>query len=204
MEAVIVSKTQMNHHMCVGAILQDGTGIRLLDAFGQNQPENTLFEIGQIWDLVFTNRPNTRDPHNEDVYVHYATLKSGPITDLRSYLLNKIKVKVWQDSSDNLFEGEVGWTGNGSGYVCERIGTPDHSVGFFICKNDLEYDDDKHYIIPSLNPFLHSRRLAYVGRVPAIPIIKAGTLVRISLARWWKPEDVDIEERCYIQVSGWY
>jgi hypothetical protein len=29
-------------------------------------------------------------------------------------------------------------------------------------------------------------------------------LVRVSLAGWWKPDDSDIEPRCYLQLSGWF
>jgi hypothetical protein len=28
--------------------------------------------------------------------------------------------------------------------------------------------------------------------------------MRISLARWWKPDDSELSERCYLQLSGWY
>ena len=33
--------------------------------------------------------------------------------------------------------------------------------------------------------------------------IPLNTLVRISLARWWVPAGMS-EERCYLQLSGWY
>ncbi len=48
------------------------------------------------------------------------------------------------------------------------------------------------------------RRLKYVGAERAIPVIPAGTLIRVSLARWWAPEGSEMEERCYVQLSGWY
>ncbi len=28
--------------------------------------------------------------------------------------------------------------------------------------------------------------------------------MRLSLAKWWKPEDSNVEARCYLQLSGWY
>ena len=37
-----------------------------------------------------------------------------------------------------------------------------------------------------------------------LPIIPKGKIIRLSLAKWWKPEDSDIELRCYLQLSGWY
>jgi hypothetical protein len=45
--------------------------------------------------------------------------------------------------------------------------------------------------------------ITYVGFEPAIELITHGSLVRVSLARWWRPDD-DSEERCYLQLSGWY
>jgi len=33
--------------------------------------------------------------------------------------------------------------------------------------------------------------------------IPADTLLRVSLARWWDNEGRH-EERCYLQLSGWY
>ena len=50
------------------------------------------------------------------------------------------------------------------------------------------------------------RGLKYVGEESPIKVIPAGTLVRLSLARWWRPEDSEpnFEERCYLQLSGWY
>lgn len=49
-------------------------------------------------------------------------------------------------------------------------------------------------------------RIPYVGFEPAVDLIPKGTLVRVSLARWWRPHDSppDMEERCYLQLSGWY
>ncbi len=49
-----------------------------------------------------------------------------------------------------------------------------------------------------------SGRFPYVGFESKVDRIPAGTLMRMSLARWWKPEDSDMNERCYLQLSGWY
>jgi hypothetical protein len=47
------------------------------------------------------------------------------------------------------------------------------------------------------------RSLPYVGFEEAAEIIPAGTLVRVSLARWWDTNGTT-EERCSLQLSGWY
>jgi hypothetical protein len=46
----------------------------------------------------------------------------------------------------------------------------------------------------------------FVGFDEPVDVIPAASLIRLSLARWWKhPEaDEDFELRCYLQLSGWY
>ena len=47
--------------------------------------------------------------------------------------------------------------------------------------------------------------MPYVGFADPIERIPKGALVRVSLARWWRPDDApDMEERCYLQLSGWF
>ena len=46
--------------------------------------------------------------------------------------------------------------------------------------------------------------LPYVGCAEPLDRIPQGTLLRVSLARWWRPDDSDFELRCYLQLSGWY
>lgn len=43
----------------------------------------------------------------------------------------------------------------------------------------------------------------YVG-LQDVEVIPAETLIRLSLANWWVPEDGNVERRCYLQLSGWY
>jgi 1-acyl-sn-glycerol-3-phosphate acyltransferase len=79
----------------------------------------------------------------------------------------------------------------------------DHSVCFWELEKDLllyfskknkiryRYDDNEFYI-----------NIPFVGYQPPIPFIPAGTVVRLSLARWWA--GTGEEPRCYLQLSGWY
>ncbi len=197
MEAVIISKTKMNKGCCVGAILSNGEGIRLLDSDGHNQPSNTSYQVGQIWDLTFTYRTEITEPHNEDVLVINSTFK-GNVANLQDYLEKKLKVKIWKGTHNNLFDNKIRWTNNGSGYISVRTGLPEHSVGFYISDTDITFEDN-HYVFGSDT----SKKIASVTLQTQVDI-PAGTLIRVSLARWWKPEDVDMEERCYVQLSGWY
>ena len=97
----------------------------------------------------------------------------------------------------------MGFTANGNGYISRAMGVPKYSTWFWIPDKDLTLrDDGKHYDYPA--PYFQ-KGMSYVGEPVAIPVIPAGTLVRLSLARWWRPPDVDdLEERCYLQLSGWF
>lgn len=204
MNVLIVSKTDMrdNLHVCVGGIeLPNLAPVRLLQPGENFQLCTTEFEIGQIWDIDYTRRNQVRPPHIEDVIVNKKLLvKSG--IDINAFIIQS-SVAVWRGSPDSLFYGCNGTTANGSLYVSERTGIPPHSTGFWIPSEDLIYNlRSRAY---EYSPMLY-QRLKYAGLQPPVEVIPKGTIVRVSLARWWKPSDADpdFEERCYVQLSGWY
>ena len=49
---------------------------------------------------------------------------------------------------------------------------------------------------------MYGYTISYVGSDEPLNTIEEGSLIRLSLAHWWKPEDSDDEERCYLQLSG--
>jgi len=114
-------------------------------------------------------------------------------------------VPIWKNNIANIFEGKILWQGNGKGYFSEnRNNYPSHSVGFWIPDIDL-----KHQKVGNQDFYLYqnngiSRQIVYKGNQDILPVIPKGQLIRLSLAKWWKPDDSDIEERCYLQLSGWY
>lgn len=200
MKMLIVARTKMGgSSRCIGSLAQSGDSVRLLTAAGENHTTASPLHIGEVWDIAYTPRPNRIAPHVEDALVTRET-RVGAQPNLRQHLLTR--VNPWRGSIDELFGGVLGYTGSGNGYISEALGVPDRSIGFWVPDRDLVLRaDGKHY---DYDP--HSRGLSYVGEPEAIPRIPAGTLVRVSLARWWKPRDADpaFEERCYLQLSGWY
>lgn len=183
---------------CIGGLAQDGRSVRLLTPTGENHTTASPLQIGQVWALTFTPRPGVLAPHVEDVIVTQQRLV-GTEPNLLRHLLQR--VNPWRGSIDVLFGGVLSYTSSGNGFVCERLGVPGQSIGFWIPDRQLTLRaDGKHYEYPT------SRGLSYVGEPDAIAVIPAGTLVRVSLARWWKPQDADpnFEDRCYLQLSGWY
>lgn len=202
MKVLIVAKTHMSDKACVGAIVYDtGQSIRLLQPDCSNQPESTRFDVGQVWDLELRQRPDPIPPHIEDVLVirkQYLGIQHQLAAFLRS------RVIPWNGAPSQLYQGLLRFTQNGSGYISRRIGIPDNSTGYWIPDHSLSRLTERgktRYQYKSKSSLVC---ITYVGFQPPIDAIPAGTLVRVSLARWWTPEDADIEERCYLQLSGWY
>lgn len=201
MEVLILSKTKYGStQVCVGGIcINNKQFIRLLNQGGYYQPADTQFNIGDIWDITFTVNPNRKEPHNEDVTIHtYKFVRK--IYPLETYIKN-MGVPIWRNNISNIFEGKILWQRNGKGYFSENIKNyPSHSVGFWISDVDLRYSNGS-YIYENNGV---SKQIVYKGNQTALEVIPKGRLIRLSLAKWWKPEDSDIEARCYLQLSGWY
>jgi hypothetical protein len=203
MDVIILSKTHMNHgKCCVGGLADNGEYVRLLTNIGENQPENTPFKIRQIWSIEYEYRHNNIHPHIEDVLIQSKSF----IGDLKPNfkvidIIKERKSKIWYGSPNNLFDELIKWTSGGSGYI-NKDSVPDHSVGFWISNKDLIRRDYNgvRYSYPSENSW---RSLKFVGLEDPISNIPAGTLIRVSLARWWK-QDANTEDRCFLQLSGWY
>lgn len=202
MNVLIVGRTRMGgSSRCIGGLSQSDWSIRLLDHVGQNWHHTAPFQIGEIWDVTFVRAKEVVLPHTEDRRVtNYRLVGAEP--NLRQHLLNRIA--PWRGSITEIFGRVLGFTSSNNGFVCGRLGVPPVSTWFWIPDRDLMLRaDGKHYDYPCDDRL---RGLVYVGEPQALQVIPAGTLVRVSLARWWRPRDADphLEERCYLQLSGWF
>lgn len=202
MDVIIVSKTHMANGACVGGVLANGRFVRLLDSNGYNQKTDTGFEIGQVYNITFSERTNKRPPHIEDILIHKMAFKFSfaSIEKMTEYLTNRLKVKIWRGSTEVLFDGKLQWTNGGSGFISESGEMPENSVGFWIPDKDLhqkKFNEKVKYNYP-----IRWRNITFVGFQNPVVKIPSGTLIRVSLARWWSPDES--EKRCYLQLSGWY
>lgn len=197
MKVLIVAKTKVGSHVCVGGLDAKNRSLRLLEASGAFPP-TASYEIGQVWDLELTAAANPRPPHLEDVLVQQRKLV-GAEPELAAHLRGRIK--PWTGSLTELFEGKLGFTGSGRGYI-DANSIPRRSTWFWIPDKDLQLVRHSNKVYYAYE----SHELSYVGVAPPIQTIPAKTLVRVSLARWWKQRDADdsFPERCYLQLSGWY
>lgn len=201
---LILSKTQMNNNqVCVGGLTLKGRYVRLLDRNGQNQPANTELSPRQAWEITFTERHNNIPPHIEDILVHSKT-KKGKLKDelaINDFIGNK-NIPIWRGNPDLLFDQLTQWTQSGSGYIDKNGGIPKHSVGFWISDKDLKRKDYNgvRYQYPSATGW---RSIKYKGLDDPVETIPSGTLIRVSLARWFSRDDNE-EPKCWLQLSGWY
>lgn len=204
MNVLILSKTHMNGgKCCVGGITDDGRSVRLLTIQGENQPENTELAPRQIYDIKFTERSNLKPPHVEDVLIQTKTFKRNLESSANmADIISQRGAPIWRGHPEHLFEEKLQWTPNGSGYVNENS-IPSHSVGFWIADKPLSKSIYYGKVRYSYRGHETWFSLPYVGFEDAVPQIPSGTLLRVSLARWWD-QDGKTEPRCSLQLSGWY
>lgn len=201
---LILSKTQMNNNqVCVGGLTLKGRYVRLLDENGNNQPENTDLAPKQAWEIEFVERENNVPPHIEDIIVQRRTRK-GSLNNTITIkdFIEKRNIPIWRGNPDQLFDQLIQWTPSGSGYIDRNGGIPNHSVGFWISDKDLKRKDYKgvRYQYPSTTEW---RSIKFKGIEEPVDIIPAGTLIRVSLARWVSFNEGEAP-KCWLQLSGWY
>lgn len=205
-KTLIVGRTKKGTQRCIGGLTAEGHSIRLLGPDGAYWDQSAPFQVGQTWDLTLQDvaAEAVRIPHVEDAIVAGAQFVAND-PDPRATILSRIV--PWNGSTSALFGGHVKYTGNHNGYI-EESGLPDRSTWFWVPDRDLMFrSDGKHYDYPSRFFNIASPQgLSYVGEPQAVATIPAGTLVRVSLAGWWRPDDADegFPYRCYLQLSGWF
>ena len=203
MKVLITSKTQWSNKYCIGGLeISTSRYVRLMTTMGTYQPLTAPYQIGEVWDLDYDYH-QAKPPHVEDVRINRNNGLVTNGTNLTQYITQNNNITVWNGSFDLLFGGLLRWTSNGSGHINNPDNLPDNSVGFWICDKDLTYDGKRFYVYNRgiLNT---NKRLPYKGVLPATPVIKKGTLIRVSLAKWLSSDYDNVEDRCYLQLSGWY
>lgn len=202
-DVLIVAKTHAYGGACVGGLdLTCGRSVRLLRSGHRMQRIDTRYEVGQIWTLTYNVCKELVAPHLEDVEVLRGTLKQE-CPDCRAMVLER--EKVCTGSPDDLYDGQLDVTTAGRGFLSRRMEIPQYSVQFWCPECALRLDEDEH----GQNYYTYTGRsrvaeLRYVGFARPMQVIPDHALVRVSLATWWRPDGSRIEERCYLQLSGWF
>ena len=202
-KVLIVAKTRVRQTACVGGlVVGTNRSVRLLDEDGTNLPPDTGYAVGDLWELEYRVPTDLLPPHTEDVLVDSAR-RVERIADVVGFL--RARVEPWHGPPERLYDGLIQPTDAGSGYISQPTGVPHASTGFWISDEPLTRVHDEGPVRYRY-PLAHGvHLLVYSGYAPPVERIPAGTLLRVSLARWWRPESAaGIEARCYLQLSGWY
>lgn len=188
---------------CVGAITTAGRYVRLLTSNGENQAETTALAPRQIWEITFLERHNPEPPHVEDVLIQSQKFVENLNDKIKiNDFIERRKIPIWQGQPDALFDKMIKWTDSGSGYIAKDA-IPSHSVGFWVSDKPLthSFSFEKHrYNYKTSDGW---KSLPYKGFDEPVKVIPVGTLIRVSLARWWDTKGTT-ELRCPLQLSGWY
>ena len=91
----------------------------------------------------------------------------------------------------------------GALYVPPGGDVPPYSTTFWRTDKSLKLETDKkklRYRYPTEDV---GCTLTFVGFQKPLETIPAGTLLRVSLAHWWRPKP-HVELRCHVQLSGWF
>ena len=203
MKVLIVAKTRMGGGACIGAITEDGESVRLIP-FNEDPHDgaNREYEVGDVWEISAKPATSLIPPHNENIVVykkqHLLTTKE---------LEGAIELLMLAKSGNPtvLYEGLLQSTGSGALYIAKQSGVPPYSTTFWRPDQPLIRDTAGkrvRYRYPNENG---GCTFTFVGFQEPLEVIPAGTLLRVSLAHWWRPEDTpDAEECCYAQLSGWF
>ena len=206
MRVLIVAKTRMGSGACIGAITEKGESFRLIPYNADpHDGANTEYEVGDIWEISADPQTSLIPPHNENIVVYKKQRlhTTKDTKDLVSAIELLMPPKVGHPRE--LYEGLLRNTENGRLHVAKRSGIPFYSTTFWRTDQPLTLDTEKQrlrYHYPTENG---GCTFTFAGFQEPTKTIPAGTLLRVSLTHWWRPEDrPEVEERCYAQISGWF
>lgn len=197
-KVVIVSRTKMKNGVCCGGFnLKTGEFIRLHTAKGANLPVEAPYNVGQVYDLKYKTAWNPRPkPHVEDKQVFSGEyIKQLSTIELRQAIINNCP--VLEDDLSSVFQGFLK-PDKYAMYIGQNA-VPEYSVCFWRPNAPLKLVN----FMGKPRYYFNGQYISFVGFQSPANEIPAGTLVRLSLANWWAPNE-NSPKRCYLQISGWY
>lgn len=206
MRVLIVAKTRMGSGACIGAITETGKSVRLVPLNADpHDGANQEYEVGDIWKITAEPETPLIPPHNENFVVHKKH-RLHTTKDMKD-LVSAIELLMPPKTGDplQLYEGLLQTTSNDRLYIAKQSGIPPYSTTFWRTDQPLTLETEEQklrYRYPTENG---GCMLTFGGFQKPLKTIPAGTLIRVSLAGWWRPENTpSIELRCYAQISGWF
>lgn len=202
-KVLIVAKTRMGGGACIGGISFEGQSVRLVAANAATHEAAGLeYGVGDVWEVDAAPAPQLVPPHVENLIVHERR-RLGPMTDPIPFIERFLPPRA--GGIEALYEGLTQTTAAGVLFITARTGIPPYSTMFWRPAEPLTRADDAKRIRYRYPTPAGGHTLTFVGFQEPLPEIPAGAIVRVSLAHWWRPEtSPDVEERCFVQLSGWF
>ena len=203
MKILIVAKTRRGPGACVGGITEEGRSARLIaldDA--TNERAGLEYEVGEVWEIAHAPDPGIVPPHVENIIVLEARRlrRSEKLMETIRRFMPPVL-----GGPEKLFDGLAQATRAGGLYIAQRTGLPQRSTMFWVPDQPLQLDCEGKRIRYRYPGKDGGRTITFVGFQEPLPEIPAGTLLRVSLAHWWRPVERPREElRCFVQLSGWF
>jgi ATP-dependent DNA helicase RecQ len=196
----------MGSGACIGAITEKGESVRLVP-FNADPHEgaNREYEVGDIWEITGEPETSLIPPHNENFVVHKKSRLHT--TENMKDLVSAIELLMPPKVGDprKLYKGLLKTTENGSLYLSPGDDVLSYSTAFWRTDQPLVLEREMRklrYRYPTENG---GCTLTFVGFQKPLETIPVGTLLRVSLAHWWRPKNTPHAElRCYVQLSGWF
>ncbi len=200
MKIVIVAKTRMGNGACIGALTFNGRSLRLIPPSKEAKQFNMEYNVGDVWDIEYQPDETLIPPHVENIRVSQKR-KLPPMSDMVAFVQQQMPPLA--GGVEVLYGGVTQHTKAGALYIAERTGIPAASTLFWQPDQPLIRDDDSKRIRYRYGA--DGQTLTFVGFQEPLAEIPAGAIVRVSLAHWWRPEEMPAGElRCYVQLSGWF
>ena len=202
-DIVVVGVTKMGPVACVGALdCETGASYRLVRRDGHSPFEaNTDLRPGAVLSVELLGPARQDPPHVEDVAIgrYRQTGLMEPLA-LARFVLGTSQAPIWRGGYERLFNGTLKQH-KGLTVALRRGGSlPGCSTGFWIPSHPLVRSGEDRFLLQQDNVPLFE-----VKSVALEPIqehtLPAGSLLRVSLARWFKPA-AKVPEACWLQLSG--
>ncbi len=217
MRIVIVARTVMGSMRCLGGVVIQNNRAFLVRPIQEEGavgwPEETDVQIGEVWEVGLRRSRDVEPPHIEDCVCQFHEYVETLSTQDLLALVRDLKC-IRRGGIGRLFEGRLRYTRSAMprAYISGRGDAsrlPAGSVGFWELPAALnlhvEDRDGRQRPLYAYEGPYGAIYLPYVGESQAPAVLPKGTIVRVSLARWWSPDgNPTMEERCYLQLSGWY
>ncbi len=207
----------MRSMRCLGGVAMQGNNaflVRPIPGEGEHGwPADLDVQVGEVWEVGLRRSRDIEAPHVEDCVCDFRNHIETLTTERLLALVRRMK-PIWRGGIRNVFDHHLRYTRSDAprAYVAGRgdpSTLPSGSVGFWelpapLSRHVEERDGRQRSLYAYAGPY-SDIFIPYVGESPALDVIPKGTIVRVSLARWWCPEaNPMMEERCYLQLSGWY